>query len=77
MGKLVRFQYSAATVSPKHQQVLGTSPIINHFNFPEQDIPSYFLKVPKFCTAGFFSFYLSRTKFLITGYKDKDYYLKF
>ena len=58
MGKLVRFQYSAATVSPDSPTgVEGTSPNTNHFKLSRAGKPSYifnYSKDLKFCTAGFF-----------------------
>lgn len=60
------FQYSAATVS--FDLELKTSPITNHFCFPEQDIPSFLnpvannrVKDPKILpTAGFFLYRINQ-----------------
>ena len=60
MGKLVRFQYSAATVSPRHKKS-GTSPNTDYFTHSRAGLKflclhlSLYLKAPKFCSkAGFF-----------------------
>ena len=52
MGKLVRFQHSAATVS---RPLSWTSPTANHFVFPEQDILLLIFEGPQILLiAGFF-----------------------